>query len=129
MSRRRGRRLRDMPLAVGMSTAILTSSGGVSVNVATQLVDNPIAWAAVAGVTAVSGLLGAWVSKRQSATAAEVIEEQFAAELARQGHKKQAASRRTSKNVVKRRTTVTRPDGTVLETVEFFSEELAREDK
>lgn len=120
-----------MPLAVGMSTAILTSAGGVSVNVATQLVDNPIAWAAVAGVTSVSGVLGAWVSKRQSATATEVVDEQFSAELLehQQGHEKKAASRRTSKNVVKRRTIVTRPDGTIFETVEFFSEELAREDK
>jgi hypothetical protein len=41
---------------------------------------------------------------------------------------KRSTSRRVSKGVVKRRTIETRPDGTRLETIEFFSEELARED-
>jgi hypothetical protein len=108
-----------------MLTASLTSSVGIAINIATTLAGNPAAWVAVVVTTTASGGAAAWISGNQAAAAALVIEENLDEEVPKL-HRSEKRS--ISKGVVKRRTVETRPDGTRLETIEFFSEELARED-
>lgn len=122
-------RFTEHPLLVGLSTAILASGVGVAVNVATELVRNPLAWAAVVVLTAASGSSAAWISKGQLANQSEVVEEDVREDIPRRHRsEKRSTSRRVSRGVVKRMTIEIRPDGTRLKTIEFFSEELARED-
>jgi hypothetical protein len=112
-----------------MLTASLTSAVGIAINIATTLIGNPIAWAAVAIATTASGGAAAWISRNQPGTPAVVIEETLDEEVPKLlRSEKRSTLRRVSQGVVKRRTIETRPDGTRLETIEFFSEELARED-
>jgi hypothetical protein len=113
-----------------MLTAVLASGVGVAVNVATQLVGNPIAWTAVAVLTVASGGTAGWISKNRSNSSSEVIEETLDEEVPKRlRNEKRSTSRKVLKGVVKRTTIEIRPDGTRLQTIEFFSEELAREDK
>lgn len=126
---RRSRPLAGRPLLAGMLTASLTSAVGIAINIATTLIGNPIAWAAVAVATTASGGAAAWISRNQPGTPAVVIEETLDEEVPKLlRSEKRSTLRRVSQGVVKRRTIETRPDGTRLETIEFFSEELARED-
>jgi hypothetical protein len=123
------RRLAGRPLLSGMLTATLASTVGIAVNIATAFANNPIAWAAVAVATVASGGTAAWISKSQAGDSNEFIEEIREEEIPKRlRSEKRSASRRVSKGVVKRRTIEIRPDGTRLETIEFFSEELARGD-
>lgn len=123
------RRLVDRPWVMGMATATATSAVGVAINIATTLVANPIAWTAVAVATAATGGIAARLSNNHASTPSVVIEEDVRHEsLKVLRSEKRRTSRRISRGVVKRRIIETRPDGTRLETIEFFSEELARED-
>lgn len=127
---RRKLSIRGHPLFAGLSTAVLASAVGISINIATELVANPIAWAAVVLATAASGGTAAWFSREQPERLTEIVEETSEEEVPKRlRSEKRATSRRITKGVVKRRTIEIRPDGTRLETIEFFSEELAREDK
>ncbi|GAA4561145.1 hypothetical protein GCM10023193_23170 [Planotetraspora kaengkrachanensis] len=121
--------LREYPLFVGMLTATLASGAGVAVNIATEMVGNPIAWLAVAVLTMASGGTATWVSKDRLDRSSQIIEETLNEEIPKRlRSERRSTSRRVSKGVVKRTVTEIRPDGTRLQTIEFFSEELARED-
>jgi hypothetical protein len=116
-----------------MLTATLASGVGVAVNIATQLVHNPIAWTVVAALTAASGGTAAWISKNRSDRSSAIIEERLDEEIPKRLRSENRStsrrvSKRVSKGVVKRTTIEIRPDGTRLQTIEFFSEDLARED-
>src|SRR6266550_3353806 len=97
---RRRLSLRGRPLFAGMSTASLATAVGVAVNVATELADNPFAWTAVAVTTLASGGTAAWISKTQSGSSTEVIEETTDEDIPRRlRSEKRSTSRRVSKGI------------------------------